>query len=1117
MIGLKRVIAPVLVSIVLQSAMVGDGEAQITVDGSLGPRKTLDGPNYAIGAELGQTRDRNLFHSFGDFNVRTGESATFNGPASIQNILGRVTGGNQSFIDGLLRSTISGANLYLINPNGVVMGPNASLDVSGAFHLATADYLRFSDAGVFHANLANATVLSVAPPTAFGFLSGNPASISIQGTVLQVPTGQTLSIVAGDVQITGAALRAPAGRIHIASVGSPGLVTPNPPEQAPGLAVEGFERLGQIDVTQSSISVRGDPGGTVLIRGGRLMMNGSTLSAATDGGLNHPGIGVDIDIKGQVTLRSSEIASSSFGAGRAGGLRIAAESLELAGDPASGFNSNIGSRGFASGAAGNLEITTNELLLQANAFINAPSLSAGAGGNIDVRTGSLTLIGERGPAFIATGAFGTGDSGDMAVHAESVLARGGVGGFTGLATQVSDQASGAANGGSLRLTTGTLTLLDGGQISSGLFRGSGRGGSIDITADRIMVSGRNPFGFQAGIFADAQGLSATGTGGDIRINANDVQLTDRGSISASAFFGSPGNAGNVTLTTGTLGIRNGSFVSSSALFGSGNAGAVDVHADRIEITGIRNSVDPFNTDFTGISTATRVGRGGELRVTGSDILITDKGSLSSVSIGSGPGGNIHVQLGSGSLRVMDGGTIAASAFGAGAGGTIDVAAGSVTVAGAGQFNGPTDAGVSGIASQSGIGGGRAGALTITAGSLRVLDGGKVSTETFGAGDGGSISVTADTVVVSGANAALRTTLSDIPGADSTAASAAITASSNRFFLGDAAIGRAGNIRIVASDIQVTAEGAISSKTTTPGSGGTIDLVADRVSLAGGALVTAQSQVSPNGGKAGDVSITARGTFQVDESAVTTAADQAQGGTITVSAHQVELANGAVVSARSDGPGDAGNVTITAGGLFRSRNGALTTEALLADGGDIRVIAGSMVHLVDSRITTSVRSGVGRGGNITIDPDFVLLKDSQIRADAFGGPGGNVQIVANVFLTSGSVVSASSALGVPGTIDIQASITDVSGNVSQLPQGALQASALLRASCATRLAGGKLSSLVVAGRDGIPPDPGGVLPSLIVGEIGTSPASSDALRWVALTAHGAGPILGSRALNRLCSR
>jgi filamentous hemagglutinin family protein len=131
------------------AALLTRSHAQITLDGSLGPGGPLTGPNYRIGTELGQIRGSHLFHSFGQFNVPTNGSATFRGPAAIENIVGRVTGGQVSSIDGVLRSEIAGANLYLLNPSGVLFGPNARLDVRGSFHVSTADYLRLANGAIF--------------------------------------------------------------------------------------------------------------------------------------------------------------------------------------------------------------------------------------------------------------------------------------------------------------------------------------------------------------------------------------------------------------------------------------------------------------------------------------------------------------------------------------------------------------------------------------------------------------------------------------------------------------------------------------------------------------------------------------------------------------------------------------------------------------------------------------------------------------------------------------------------------------------------------------------------------------------------------------------------------
>src|SRR5439155_17967956 len=160
----------------------------ITPDGTLGTAVTRSGNLYTITGGTRPGNGPNLFHSFDRFSVGTGNIASFTGPQTgIMNILSRVTGGQRSDIDGTLRSEISGANLYLLNPSGVLFGPNASLDVSGSFHVSTADYLRLADGARFSAHLSDTSVLTVAPPEAFGFLGPAPAPISVSGSTLAVP------------------------------------------------------------------------------------------------------------------------------------------------------------------------------------------------------------------------------------------------------------------------------------------------------------------------------------------------------------------------------------------------------------------------------------------------------------------------------------------------------------------------------------------------------------------------------------------------------------------------------------------------------------------------------------------------------------------------------------------------------------------------------------------------------------------------------------------------------------------------------------------------------------------------------------------------------------------
>jgi len=308
-----------------------------------------------------------------------------------------------------------------------------------------------------------------------------------------------------------------------------------------------------------------------------------------------------------------------------------------------------------------------------------------------------------------------------------------------------------------------------------------------------------------------------------------------------------------------------------------------------------------------------------------------------------------------------------------------------------------------------------------AGRLQVLDGARISTETFGGGNGGHIEVSADRILISGVNAGLKELLIT-NGVDPKFASASLLTSTNGSFLGNGATGKAGNIRITAKSFQVQDGGLISSETDATGDGGNIEFIVDHMNLI----------------------------------------------------------NGATVSAESSGAGDAGNIGIKVTETLLMKDSSITTDAKYTDGGNIQVNAGYMVSLIDSKITASVGGGPQTvGGNITIDPQYVILNDSQIIANAYEGKGGNIRIIADVFLASpDSIVDASSALGIDGTVDIQAPISSISGTLAPMQGNFLSTEALLRDRCIARIRGERISSFVVSGRDGLPIRPGNVLPSPI---------------------------------------
>lgn len=185
---------------------------QILPDTTLGAEASWVNPGAAIDLiEGGATRGSALFHSFTDFNVNAGQQVYFANPTGIDNILSRVTGLNHSQIDGVLGVTGS-ANLFLINPNGIVFGPDASLDVEGAFLASTSDRFQFADGTEFRATNPNAVPLvNVNIPLGIQLGPDAPAALVNEA---DLAVGQDLSLVASSVNSTGD-LAAPNGTIRV--------------------------------------------------------------------------------------------------------------------------------------------------------------------------------------------------------------------------------------------------------------------------------------------------------------------------------------------------------------------------------------------------------------------------------------------------------------------------------------------------------------------------------------------------------------------------------------------------------------------------------------------------------------------------------------------------------------------------------------------------------------------------------------------------------------------------------------------------------------------------------------------------------------------------------------
>ncbi len=1069
------------------------GWSQIVTDGSVGaaPAGPLTGPAYTITADLGSTVGNNLFHSFSQFNVNSGESATFTGPSTIANVFTRVTGGTATNIDGVLRTSgMPNADFYLTNPAGVMFGPSASLDMPGAFVATTADAIDLADGGRFTATVNPAdSVLTAAAPAAFGFLTTNPGTLSIQGSTINRPTGSSTTVISGDVSVDQASIAAPSGRVQIASVASPGTVTYDA-DQAVALDPGTFDSLGDVTVSQgSTINVSGDPPGAVVVRGGSLTIEaGAVVSADTTAAADPLAAAIDISVTGPMSVRQAQVGTITFGDGDAADIQITAESLRVSEASALFSQTN------AAGAGGDVTVDAGTVEVLSGSQMGTFSVT-GSGDAGDVRI-SADQIQVQGAFLISNvGGGGTGHAGNIEIVAQDVTVSSGS--FLSSLTNP----DGAGNAGTVAITTSTLDISDQGRIDSTTF-GPGNAGQVVIESDDIVIS--HTGGSVAGIFTLALGggnagvinlntgrlemtgggirsiPSGAGEGGAIMIQSDDATLTagaqilaptdgsgsggtiDLTVVNTLALSGEgtgitsettgTGDAGNVTLDVGSLLMSDGALITTNA-FGSqgGSAGDLTITAGQIVMTG--RGADEFSTNLIS-SSSPQGGQSGNISITADRLELTQRSQIASNVFGPSddeamsPNGSITIDVED--LIVRDGSLIAVNTEGTGDAGDIVVDATRVVLSGVGQFVDLADPGQSGIASKAQDGATAetsAGSITITAQeSVQIVDGASVGADTLGRGQGGTITINTPHLFVSGFDPALRQALANEPLTDGTQSSkASIRTRSTGTLIQDDATGNAGNIFVNTEFLELTNEGLIFSGTSTPGAGGEIFVSAQRVMIDSGASVSAASLLSGIAGPAGNIVIQDFDRFTLrGGGSVTTAAENANAGVITIGselgsgdpiAHSIEISDG-VISA--------------AAGI---------------DGADIKLTASHQVRVVRSTITG--RAG-NEGAKISIDPQFVILQDSVIDGRAGGTPVFVTIDPDAIFLTSNTQILTTTA-ALPPELDL-------AGSLGPGPVLLLGAGVELQPHCAVQFKA-NASSLTVWGRGGVPIDPRGFLPSV----------------------------------------
>jgi filamentous hemagglutinin family protein len=1163
----------------------------------------------------------NLFHSFGQFNVPTNNIANFLNDTphlATSNILGRVTGPNPSSIFGTIKTTDFGnANLFLMNPAGIIFGPNTSLSVGGSVTFTTANYLRLAEAGgtnagIFHADPNLTSVLTSAPVIAFGFLSSNPATISVQGSNLSVPTGQSLSLVGGNqgfmyadpdtgnlvsvpngFPVAGARLSAPNGQIQLASAASPGEFLLSNLQPAPNINGVSFSSFGTVNLAPgSTIDVSGTE--TVSIRGGQfvLSMNDSVLNTSASEPATH-----------MVSLSTgSSIISSNSASEPGSDIQITAANIQM--DGASVTSQTIGS-----GPGGNISVTRQNINLANGAQIVSSTTGAGDGGNISISaTETLSLSG-----FDTTGTL-PGLSTGYVFSPDTGLPLVTSGVFT--TTSAMGNCPGCSKGGAIQITAPTITLDNAGAVAT-ITSGDGRGGDITLNGGILNLTGAAQLWSSAGQDPVTFEFRGSGNGGDIKVTAANSVLISGGNpdLFANSIINSTalntGRGGNIFITAPNVSLQGGATVLSST-FGSGTGGEIAISAsNRLSVLGLD---EIFGIPSNLSSLAGSSGNGGAITVNAGSVALAGSGRIHTESFDVGNAGDVTLQV-QGNLSITGLGVID-SAASSSSSGNISVSADTVTIAGhvggpllgqgpfqasqivnaGGSATGDIDINArqllltDGARINSDAGFGAPGAIRIAATeSVTVSDGAKVRMDTSSASSGGglmditapaitldqgilqtltvgrtdaaSINLQADNLTLSGGfiDSSTRSG-SGARGGDVTIAVTDKFVTTGQFtgsgtdsprpagistFTGSLG-GNAGSISISAGAVDVSAGARINSSSDSPGGGGamtitagnfislqgsgtgllseankagpggTIILQAPQVQITDGAVVSAKSTGS---GAAGSVTIegpaspaesilidgSGSGVFTATSgtgaggdmflhansvtlqnggtlSATSTGtAATAVGGTIGITAtDSVSLTGGASIAASSSGPAHAGNIAIDAGHSFFMQDSSVTTSATQASGGDISVQASSLFRMINSRMTASVQQGSNTfGGNITIDPEFVILQNqSQILATAVEGTGGNILIVTPVFLRDQtSIVDASSQFGRSGTVTIQSPTSQLAGTLATLPQSVRQAAALTTVRCAAQM-GGQASSFVVAGRDTLPTEPGGWLMSAL---------------------------------------
>ncbi|MGD1910884.1 MAG: filamentous hemagglutinin N-terminal domain-containing protein [Rivularia sp. (in: cyanobacteria)] len=501
-------------SVTLSLLPVLEVEAQLIPDNTLGKENSLVNTVDSLTNQIngGAIRGSNLFHSFKEFNVGNGESVYFHNPSAIENILTRVTGKNPSAILGNL-GVLGNANLFLINPNGIIFGENATLDIGGSFIGSTADNIKFAD-GIFSATKPSVNpILTISVPLGLQYGS-NPGNIEVVKSKLEVKDSKSLALIGENIKLDGGKLSAPAGRIDLLAVKNGEVSLVNSRGKIELEIRKGIE-YGDIKLLNAAkVDASGNSGGGIQLRGRNIILKDkSEIFTNTQG--NGSGEKLNITATELLKISDSKLVANN-------GLSVNDEGVI-----------SINPLGFGNG--GNLTIKATNLQIDNGSVIDVSTYGLGNGGDLTIETTDLQV---KDGSQIAAATNGKGTAGNMEIKAN-------------LVELVGFRQSGNNNTKRSGLFTSAL-------------REDGQGGNLSVTANRLIISDGatiNASNFLSSDPDNLRGLAGTGTAGNININSPFILLENQAIITANA---NAGDKGNINIESQNLQLRQGSTISTNA-------------------------------------------------------------------------------------------------------------------------------------------------------------------------------------------------------------------------------------------------------------------------------------------------------------------------------------------------------------------------------------------------------------------------------------------------------------------------------------------------------------------------------------------------------------------------